>query len=123
MAFSGSGPRLTIDELAALGEELRLAKVLAAGNVVTATFDCRGAGTRRRGVAVFELDSHHAIERGRQFLICGNSWKMLADTRFAEHFEFFGDFSRHYGVFPDCGIAVPFGAGEGSAPDTPAACC
>ena len=57
------------------------------------------------------------------FPICGNSWKMLSDTRFAEHFDFFGDFSTHYGVFPDCGVAVPFGADEGSVPDTPAACC
>ena len=72
---------------------------------------------------VFELDDHHHIERGRMFPICGNSWKMLSDTRFAEHFEFFGDFSTHYGVFPDCGVAVPFGADEGSVPDTPAACC
>jgi hypothetical protein len=61
VAFSDSGPRLTIDELAALGEELRLAKVLAAGNVVTATVDCRGAGTRRRGVAVFELDRYSLL--------------------------------------------------------------
>jgi hypothetical protein len=58
------------------------------------------------------------------FPICGNSWKMLADTRFAEHFDFFGDFATHYGVFPDCGVAVPFGA-TGFASDTsaPAACC
>jgi SAM-dependent methyltransferase len=72
---------------------------------------------------VFELDGHHHIEAGRMFPICGNSWKMLAETRFAPHFEFFGDFSNHYGVFPDCGVSVPFGAGEGSVPVTPAACC
>ena len=72
---------------------------------------------------VFELDGHHHIEAGRMFPICGNSWKMLADTRFAEHFEFFGDFSTHYGVFPDCGIAVPFGAGDRETPASPAACC
>ncbi|MCL4672370.1 MAG: methyltransferase domain-containing protein [Sphingomonadaceae bacterium] len=72
---------------------------------------------------VFELDGHHHIEAGRMFPICGNSWKMLADTRFAEHFDFFGDFSTHYGVYPDCGVSVPFGAGEGSVPSTPAACC
>lgn len=72
---------------------------------------------------VFELDGHHHIEAGRMFPICGNSWKMLADTRFAEHFDFFGDFTHHFGVFPDCGVAVPFGAAEGSVPDTPAACC
>lgn len=72
---------------------------------------------------VFELDAHHHIEAGRMFPICGNSWKMLAETRFAEHFEFFGDFSTHYGVFPDCGIAMPVGAGQGDVPATPAACC
>lgn len=72
---------------------------------------------------VFELDGHHAIERGRMFPICGNSWKMLADTRFAEHFEFFGDFSHHFGVFPDCGVALPFSADEATAADSPAACC
>lgn len=55
-AFSREGPRASLGELAALGEELKLSKVLAAGNVVTATVDCRGTGTRRRGVAVFELD-------------------------------------------------------------------
>lgn len=87
-----------------------------------------GQAVRYKGTApgqerVFELDGHHHIEAGRMFPICGNSWKMLADTRFAEHFDFFGDFSTHYGVYPDCGVSVPFGAGEGSVPSTPAACC
>ena len=88
-----------------------------------------GQAVRYRGTVpgqerVFELDGHHHIEAGRMFPICGNSWKMLADTRFAEHFDFFGDFATHYGVFPDCGVAVPFGA-TGFASDTsaPAACC
>lgn len=86
-----------------------------------------GQAVRYRGTVagqerVFELDGHHHIETGRMFPICGNSWKMLADTRFAEHFEFFGDFSTHYGVFPDCGISVPFGA-TGGDPEPPAACC
>ncbi|QZD96277.1 methyltransferase domain-containing protein [Qipengyuania gelatinilytica] len=82
----------------------------------------RYKGTVGGNERVFELDGHHHIEAGRIFPICGNSWKMLADTRFAEHFEFFGDFSTHYGVFPDCGIAMPFGV-DGNVPDTPAACC
>ena len=82
----------------------------------------RYRGTVPGSERIFELDGHHHIEAGRMFPICGNSWKMLADTRFAGHFEFFGDFSTHYGVFPDCGIAMPFGA-DGNVPDTPAACC
>lgn len=75
---------------------------------------------------VFELDAHHMIEAGRAFPICGNSWRMLADTRFAEHFDFVGDFSRHYGVFPGCGSDAPFGQSAtqtGSGPVAGAACC
>ncbi len=83
----------------------------------------RYKGTLAGQERVFELDGHHHIEAGRMFAICGNSWKMLADTRFAEHFEFFGDFSKHYGVFPDCGIVAPFGAGESTAANAPATCC
>lgn len=83
----------------------------------------RYKGTVRGQERVFELDDHHHIEAGKMFLICGNSWKMLADTRFAEHFEFFGDFSQHFGVFPDCGIAIPFTDTAASTSATPAACC
>ncbi len=82
----------------------------------------RYLGTESDSPRVFVLDGHHRIEAGRMFPVCGNTWKMLAQTRLAEHFEFFGDFSRHYGVFPDCGIAMPFG--QGDAPDSgEAPCC
>lgn len=57
---------------------------------------------------VFALDSHHAIEKGRIFPVCGNSWRMLEESRFAPHFDFLGDFSTHYGVFPGCGTNIPF---------------
>ncbi|MDF1588182.1 MAG: methyltransferase domain-containing protein [Gammaproteobacteria bacterium] len=56
----------------------------------------------------FVLDKHHYIETGKVFPVCGNTWKMLKDTRFAGHFEFIGDFSRHYGIFEGCGTALPF---------------
>ncbi len=86
-----------------------------------------GQAVRYRGTVegeerLFTLDKHHAIEAGRIFPICGNSWKMLAETRFAPHFDFIGDFSRHYGVFPGCGGGLPFdrlASGEALA----AACC
>ena len=48
----------------------------------------------------FALDGHHLIERGKVFPVCGNTWRMLADTRFQPHFDFIGDFSTHYGIFP-----------------------
>ena len=82
----------------------------------------RYLGTDASDARVFTLDAHHRIEAGRMFPVCGNSWMMLAETRFAEHFEFFGDFSRHYGVFPDCGTAMPFGQASGSEGES-AACC
>ena len=56
----------------------------------------------------FELDGHHLMERGKVFPVCGNSWRILADTRFARHFDFIGDFSTHYGIFPGCGTSIPF---------------
>lgn len=56
----------------------------------------------------FVLDKHHDIENGRVFLVCGNTWRMLHDTRFAAHFEFIGDFSRHFGLFAGCGGGLPF---------------
>jgi SAM-dependent methyltransferase len=62
----------------------------------------------------FVLDKHHAIEAGRVFPVCGNTWRMLADTRFAPYFDFIGDFSRHYGIFAGCGGGLPFDDGVAS---------
>ncbi|MBY6244063.1 methyltransferase domain-containing protein [Methylosinus sp. Sm6] len=56
----------------------------------------------------FTLDSHHVIEKGRLFPVCGNSWRMLKESRFAPYFDFLGDFSSHFGIFPGCGTNVPF---------------
>ena len=81
-------------------------------------------GTLAGSETAFLLDKHHRIETGRVFPICGNSWKMLADTRFAAHFDFIGDFSCHFGVFPGCGTGLPFAQPQGAdgAPIA-AACC
>ena len=69
----------------------------------------------------FELDNHHKIEAGKLFPVCGNTYRMLSDTRFNAHFECFGDWSTHYGIYPDCGVPIPFG--ESSSAVDPAACC
>ncbi|WP_298303515.1 methyltransferase domain-containing protein [uncultured Erythrobacter sp.] len=63
---------------------------------------------------VFNLDNKHQIERGRVFPVCGNTWKMLADTRFAQHFDFVGNFDHHYGIFEGCGGSLPFDSHEES---------
>ena len=65
-------------------------------------------GTVAEQPDAFELDGHHLMERGKVFPVCGNSWRMLAETRFAQHFDFIGDVSTHYGIFPGCGTSIPF---------------
>ena len=136
-------PRLVTDRPLGINDRAIAAK-LAGIAFVSATYrlfkldglepQCEdyGQAVRYRGTVpgeeqCFMLDAHHAIEAGRIFPLCGNSWMMLADTRFAEHFEFLGDFERHFGVFPGCGTAVPFGlpsalAGANPAKDE-APCC
>lgn len=72
---------------------------------------------------VFVLDKHHFIEAGKVFPVCGNTWAMLADTRFREHFEFIGNFNTHYGLFTDCGGSVPFDVTITTDSSDGASCC
>lgn len=69
----------------------------------------------------FMLDAHHDIETGKVFPVCGNTWLMLHDTRFKDHFQFIGDFSTHYGIFEGCGSDLPFKRGDASGGAAP--CC
>lgn len=81
----------------------------------------RYKGTIEHQPHIFMLDNHHKIETGKMFSVCGNTYRMLSDTRFAEHFEFFGDWSNHYGIFPDCGTPIPFATDQAGA--LGGACC
>ncbi len=75
---------------------------------------------------VFLLDNHHRIEKGRVFPVCGNTWRILCESRFASCFDFIGDFSTHYGIFPGCGTTLPFadtGAEAQDAAATSGCCC
>ena len=65
----------------------------------------------------FDLDDHHHFETGRPLRVCGNSFDMLAATRYAPHFRLSGDQSTHFGLF-DCAPA-----GVSAAPANPASCC
>ena len=71
----------------------------------------------------FDLDSHHAMESGRCFPVCGNTYRMLTESRFADHFIGVGDFSHHYGLFPGCGESLPFASASGGQIPGQAACC
>jgi hypothetical protein len=48
------------------------------------------------------------IERGKVVPVSGNTYRMLHDTRFAEHFHFIGSFDVHHGVFEATGARAPF---------------
>ena len=67
------------------------------------------------------LDKHHLIEAGRVFPVCGNTWRMLYNTRFRPHFEFIGNWDRHFGIFTGCGDTLPFDSNTDTVKD--AACC
>ena len=47
----------------------------------------------------FVLDDHHTFHTGVPHSVCGNTTKMLLETRYKEHFRIDGDYTTHYGSF------------------------
>lgn len=76
----------------------------------------------------YDLDDHHRLEKGKPFLVCGNTASMLGETWLAPHFEVHGDRSVHYGLF-DCngGTANSMSAavegGSACGPASGGGCC
>jgi SAM-dependent methyltransferase len=70
----------------------------------------------------FTLDGHHYMEKDQVFPVCGNTYRMLAETRFKEHFEFIGDRSTHYGIFSGYGTNIPFGESNSNISSS-SGCC
>ena len=63
----------------------------------------------------FALDDHHLFETHRPLRVCGNTFDMLAGSRYATHFQLVGDTSVHFGLFdcspgPSTTVAPPAGA-------------
>ncbi|HLV43057.1 MAG TPA: methyltransferase domain-containing protein [Brumimicrobium sp.] len=71
----------------------------------------------------FNLDNHHEFPKGKIMSVCGNTYRMLSDTRYAKHFDFFGDWSTHYGIYEDCGTEVPFTSNSVEEENTGGGCC
>lgn len=80
-------------------------------------------GTIPENPHFIELDKHHFIEAGRVFPVCGNTWRMLHDTRYKTHFQFVGDFSQHFGLFEGCGGGIPFDGHMHVHSSEEASCC
>ena len=79
-------------------------------------------GTIPHNEKVLLLDKHHEIEQGRVFPVCGNTYRMLHETRFAEHFEFLGSWDTHFGIFDGCGTSLPFDT-ETTKDENVGSCC
>lgn len=80
-------------------------------------------GTIKDHPTSFDLDGHHHIETGKIFPVCGNTYKMLHETRMKEHFDFIGDFDKHFGIFDGCGTSLPFAQNANNAQSAGGACC
>lgn len=68
-----------------------------------------------------DLDAHHRIEKDKVFPVCGNTYRMLKETRFQPYFDFIGNFETHYGIFQGCGTDLPFAAA--TAESSSGGCC
>lgn len=76
-------------------------------------------GNMPNAPAEFVLDKGHVFAKGETVAVCGNSYRMLKESRFAPYFEFRGDFSQHRGLFAGCGGGLPFDAAKSGA----TSCC
>jgi arsenite methyltransferase len=65
-------------------------------------------GTIDDSIHSFNLDDHHNFPKGKMMTVCGNTYKMLFETRYREAFEFYGTFDTHYGIYEGCGGKMPF---------------
>jgi arsenite methyltransferase len=56
----------------------------------------------------FNLDDYHNFPKGKMMTVCGNTYKMLFETRYREAFDFYGTFDTHFGIYEGCGGKMPF---------------
>lgn len=85
-------------------------------------------GTIEQAPSFWKLDKGHVFEAGKIHPVCGNTWNMLEKTAVKDHFEFTGDFSRHYGIFEGCGSSIPYdrvaaSSGKGSSESSGGGSC
>jgi hypothetical protein len=68
----------------------------------------------------YELDGEHIFYKNKPERVCGNTAKMLKDTRLGRYFDIIGDFSEHFGAFENCSNQSSM---HDEANDIPGACC
>ncbi|MDY6933930.1 MAG: arsenosugar biosynthesis radical SAM protein ArsS [Spirochaetota bacterium] len=67
-----------------------------------------------------ELDCEHIFYKNKPERVCGNTAKMLQESRFAKYFEIIGDFKEHFGAFEECGNTT---SSKDEVNDLPGECC
>jgi len=80
-------------------------------------------GTVEHNPRDFLLDKHHLIQVGKVFPVCGNTYRMLNESRFSKHFEFIGSWDQHYGIYDGCGTSLPFDKSPTQTNDVGSGCC
>ena len=65
-------------------------------------------------VTALALDNHHYFPKGKIMPVCGNTYNMLAKTRYSKYFEFYGTWDTHFGIFEGCGGSSPFSQENGA---------
>lgn len=78
-------------------------------------------GTIENNESSFDLDDHHNFPKNKIIPVCGNTYLMLQATRFKSHFDFYGNWNIHYGIFEGCGGEMPFTIGNDNSDQ--ASCC
>lgn len=79
-------------------------------------------GTIAEAPSSMKLDDHHIFPKGKMMTVCGNTYRMLHDTRFKSHFDFYGTWDTHYGIFEGCGGSMPFSTADSNS-DAGGSCC
>ena len=54
------------------------------------------------------FDKDYVFDKGVETAVCGNTWRLLCSSRFAEFFDFKGDFNEHQGIAQNSDISLPF---------------
>ncbi|MGI1671868.1 MAG: methyltransferase domain-containing protein [Neptuniibacter sp.] len=80
-------------------------------------------GTVEHNPRDFLLDKHHLIQTGKVFPVCGNTYRMLNESRFSNHFEFIGSWDQHFGIYDGCGTSLPFDKNLTQTNDAGSGCC
>ncbi|MCB1661115.1 MAG: methyltransferase domain-containing protein [Pseudomonadales bacterium] len=65
-------------------------------------------GTIEYHPQVFVFDTNFRLPKGEATPVCGNTYRMLKQSRFQQHFDFIGSWDRHLGIFEQAGCYIPF---------------